>query len=414
MPRPATGGVQEKPTARRGTAYHARFTALGKRQCQLLGYSADGMTRDGAERELANILADVRRGIWSPPAPVVVDVDTNPDPTFHEFASEWWAEKKLEVRPNTIAAYENELSIHLLPFFKSHRLSQITVQEVDRYRANKVREGRLGAETINKTLTRLSQILEVAVEYELIAKNPAKGKRRRLKVTRPRPVHLDSALHLAVLLEAATAIDGEKKARTRGRRAAIATLAFAGLRASELGDLVWRDVDLAAGRIYVGRSKTDAGVREVDILPVLRDELTEHKARSRNTGPDDLVFPTATGGRRDKDNIRTRVLMPVVVRADELLEEREQQPLPQGVTPHKLRHTFASVLIALGRDPATVMNQLGHTDPKFTLRVYTHAMRRGAGDREALQALVHGAMTLPEEAPTLEERVGGAGRNRAT
>jgi integrase len=39
------------------------------------------------------------------------------------------------------------------------------------------------------------------------------------------------------------------------------------------------------------------------------------------------------------------------------------------VTPHKPRHTFASILIALGRDPRHVMDQLGHADPKFTLRV---------------------------------------------
>jgi integrase len=397
MPRPATGGIQEKPTARRGTAFHGRFTAFGKRQCQLLGYSGDGLTRPGAERELANILADVRRGIWRPPAPDVVEV-FDADPTFHEFASEWWMAKKREVRPNTVSAYENELSIHLLPFFARHRLSQITVQEVDRYRQHKVREGRLGAETINKTLTRLAQVLEVAVEYELIAKNPASGKRRRLKVTRPRPVHLDTALHIAILLEAATVIDGAKKARTRGRRAAVAALVFGGLRASELGDLVWRDVDLAAGRIYVGRAKTDAGVREVDLLPVLRSELIAHKLASRKTGPDDYVFPTARGARRDKDNVRTRVLQPIVAKADELLAERELQPLPQGVTPHKLRHTFASVLIALGRDPSTVMAQLGHTDPKFTLRVYSHAMRRGDGEKAALRALVEGAVPALDDA----------------
>jgi hypothetical protein len=38
-----------------------------------------------------------------------------------------------------------------------------------------------------------------------------------------------------------------------------------------------------------------------------------------------------------------------------------------------------------------VMGQLGHTDPAFTLRVYTHMMRRDAGEREALKALVEGA-----------------------
>jgi hypothetical protein len=82
------------------------------------------------------------------------------------------------------------------------------------------------------------------------------------------------------------------------------------------------------------------------------------------------------------------VLRPVVKRADELLGERELVPLPAGVTPHKLRHTFASILIALGHDPAYVMGQLGHTDPKFTLRVYTHAMRRGPDERD--RALVGG------------------------
>jgi hypothetical protein len=37
-----------------------------------------------------------------------------------------------------------------------------------------------------------------------------------------------------------------------------------------------------------------------------------------------------------------------------------------------------------------VMAQLGHTDPKFTLRVYTHIMRRGPAERAQLKALVEG------------------------
>jgi integrase len=93
----------------------------------------------------------------------------------------------------------------------------------------------------------------------------------------------------------------------------------------------------------------------------------ERKA-SHGGGLDDLLFPTARRARRDKDNINKRVLKPVLERADDLLAERGQHPLPRGVTPHKLRHTFASILIALGRDPRYVMDQLGHIDRKFTLR----------------------------------------------
>jgi len=89
------------------------------------------------------------------------------------------------------------------------------------------------------------------------------------------------------------------------------------------------------------------------------------------------------------------VLKPVLERADELLADRRQHPLPRGVTPHKLRHTYASVLIALGRDPGYVMEQLGHTDPKFTLRVYAHAMRFSEEDRARLRAFAEGGVLAP-------------------
>jgi hypothetical protein len=89
------------------------------------------------------------------------------------------------------------------------------------------------------------------------------------------------------------------------------------------------------------------------------------------------------------------VLKPVLDRADELLADRRQHPLPRGVTPHKLRHTFASILIALGRDPRHVMDQLGHTDPKFTLRVYAHAMRYSNQESARLKALVEGGDWAP-------------------
>jgi integrase len=79
-----------------------------------------------------------------------------------------------------------------------------------------------------------------------------------------------------------------------------------------------------------------------------------------------------------------------VARANRLVEERGLQPLPLGITPHKLRHTFASILVAIGKDPTYVMQQPGHTDPAFTLRVYSHMMRRSDEEREELKALVEG------------------------
>ena len=159
--------------------------------------------------------------------------------------------------------------------------------------------------------------------------------------------------------------------------------------------LRWRDVDLASGRITVRASKTDAGMRRVDLLPVLRDELLAHKAGAPDIGPDALVFSSQTGGGRDKDTVRNRVLQPAVQRGNENLTDRGDLPLPERLTLHGLRHTFASLLVALGEDPRYVMGQLGHTDPAFTLRLYTHTMRREDGERSRLRALVDGVRWAP-------------------
>ena len=116
---------------------------------------------------------------------------------------------------------------------------------------------------------------------------------------------------------------------------------------------------------------------------------------THGAAPTDLVFPTSTGSRRDKDNARERVIRPVVAQANELLARRGETPLPEGVSAHKLRHTFASILYVRGEDPPYVMAQLGHTDAGFTLRVYAHAMRRDEGDKERLKALVEGRDWAP-------------------
>jgi integrase len=73
-----------------------------------------------------------------------------------------------------------------------------------------------------------------------------------------------------------------------------------------------------------------------------------------------------------------------------LVEEHGLQPLPLGISPHNPRHIFASILVAGGKDPTYVIQQLGRTDPAVTLRAYSRTMRRGQEERERLKALVQG------------------------
>jgi integrase len=408
-----------------GCGYALRFRAYGERRYLTLGMEAEGWTRKRAEEELANVMADVRRGLWVPPSKrrrsaAGAERDADGEPLlFGPFAQRVIAQREGEVRPNSYRIMQWALS-HLLPYFVDWPLAEIDVEAVDAYRAYKVEEsesirrakerGRpkldehglqrrpLNATSINKTLKLLSYVLSIAVEYGHLLRNPAEGRRRRLPELRHPPVHLDTVEQIQALLDACAALDRSPMRRSEDRLAVISTLLFAGPRAEELCHLLWRDVDLANGRIFIGRSKTQAGLREIDLLPILRDTLAAHKAAAYRCGPDDLVFPTATGGRRDRNNLRNRTLGLAIKRADELLAKRGQAALPRGLTTHKLRHTFASILIACGEDPASVMAQLGHAHPAFTLRVYTHLMRRGREERARLKALVRGeggeAMTI--------------------
>jgi integrase len=50
-------------------------------------------------------------------------------------------------------------------------------------------------------------------------------------------------------------------------------------------------------------------------------------------------------------NVRNRVLAKAAERANEELHQAAATPLPDGLTPHRRRHTFASLLVALGTDP---------------------------------------------------------------
>jgi len=82
-------------------------------------------------------------------------------------------------------------------------------------------------------------------------------------------------------------------------------------------------------------------------------------------------------------------------RANERVEKAGATPLPRGLSPHKLRHTFASVLVALGTDPGALMDQLGHADAGFTLRAYRQGMRRDQESTAQLRALVGVGIVAP-------------------
>ena len=387
MPRPAKGTIMERPATNSRINRTLRFHALGRRRTVPLGV----VSREEAERQLAYVMADVARGTWRPAEPAP-DVEVVELPTFHEFAEEWWVRNERQFAESTKAEYRWRLESHLLPYFKDYRLHAITFDLVERYIAGKLAEDRpLSPRSINMTVTLLGAIFEGAVERELVPRNPARGKGRKVRERAPRRSFLETARQVEALLGAAGELDRKAHLACRHveRRAMLATLTFAGPRIGELCALRWRDVDLAAGWLHVEDSKTDAGRRRVKIRGALRDELMTVSAR-RSVEQGGYVFPTASGARMSADNFRSRVLRAAVKRANSNLEGKGLSPLPEGLTPHSLRRTFASVLYALGEPPPVVMAEMGHTDAALTLKVYAQAMRLTGREKAQLRALIEG------------------------
>jgi integrase len=163
-------------------------------------------------------------------------------------------------------------------------------------------------------------------------------------------------------------------------------------------------VNLARGTLTVERSKTDAGERVVDLTPALRDELALWLDRSPFKEPTDLVFPTLKGGPDSRQNVRRRLLLRAVEKANEQLAKDGIEPIG-SVGPHGLRRTFASLRVAAGDDPVYVSSQIGHEDPTFTLRVYAqvvkHRERLTAKEREAFDRAVEWARMGTNEPMTV-------------
>jgi integrase len=367
MARPAKGQLVVKHGKNGRVTFAARFRVNGTRYYETL----TAMTREDAEQQLRDILDSVRLGYWRPPAPEPVVGEQEEEQSFHQFASEWLEARKSGLTARTYEDYRWALTHHLLPFFKNHRLSEITVQEVDRYRDAKLAEGVLSPNTLNKTLTRLSQILGLAVEYGLVASNPAAGRRRKAKGTKPRRPWAEPE-QLMSLLEAAE--KPTKLLAGRGRPL-LAMLAGAGLRIDEALSFQRQHVNLAKGTLTVVQSKAEAGIRVVDLPPALRDELATYLDASPHKKPTDLVFATSRGRKDNPSNVRRRLFEVAIERANKRLAGLGIEPLG-AVRPHGLRRTYASLRCVCGDDPVTVSRQIGHEDVRFTLNVYAQAVKR--------------------------------------
>ncbi|HEX4008630.1 MAG TPA: site-specific integrase [Solirubrobacteraceae bacterium] len=195
--------------------------------------------------------------------------------------------------------------------------------------------------------------------------------------------------HVEALIAAARTLD-EREGRYahNGREAAIWVLALCGPRVHEFCGFNWRDLSDAG--LTVRKSKTDAGRRAIQVPTVARAALAAHRARLGDPGADTPIWPTSTGRRRDRNNVRARLLAPVTGAARAALERSGGEPLPERVTPHTFRRTAATSWYWLGRDERTTMYEIGHRSSRLTLEVYAQPRPRDPNQKQVLEAWMAG------------------------
>ena len=152
-------------------------------------------------------------------------------------------------------------------------------------------------------------------------------------------------------------------AHTPWHRAMIAVLLFTGLRRSEAVAITMEDLDLEKGQLLV-RGK-GAKQRVVPLTPLVIQAIRDYLPCRRKTDSNRL-FVSRIGGRPFAGRVVNRMLARVLKQAE--LDK-------EGITPHKLRHTFATHLIRNGVDVRTVQELLRHADLQTTAR-YLHSDTR--------------------------------------
>ncbi len=252
--------------------------------------------------------------------------------------------------PNTIAAYRRDLR-DFLKHCGDAPLAALTRGDVESWQVAGHAAG-LSPATLARRLSAVRGFFDAMVEAGLCAANPAAGMRG------PRlPKRLPRALPPEQTEALMRAGDAAMEARDK---ALIAVMYGCGLRVSEAVGLDVSDCDLRARELRVlgkGRKERIAPVPEL-AARLLSDWLAQRALLARGDEP--ALFLNRRGGRLGARSVQ-RML--------------KQRALAGGadvaVTPHRLRHSFATHLLAGGVDLRMIQELLGHASLGTTER-YTH------------------------------------------
>lgn len=269
-------------------------------------------------------------------------------PLFGEYVETFRKRIDKPLAPKTVALHENSLKA-LLKRFKEKFLDQISKSMVEDFKAARTKEFKKGSDTkrvssatVNRELTTLKKILNMAVDDELIARNPCRKVQPFLEEIPD--VHIltfeEEFKYLALAPETL-------------KNVAIIMLGQ-GMRPDEVFRMTYERLDFVNRTILIVRGKTRNAKRTLSMCQEVFDLLKKRREKHPN---EYWVFPSPvkpgnhiTGVRKSHDRVCARIGLRGVIDL------------------YNLRHTFATRSILSGTDVTILQKILGHSEIGMTMR----------------------------------------------
>ena len=365
-------------------------TVEGRQRWHTIGRHGSPWTAETARKEAHHLLAEVYKGR----DPAAEKQTKRQAESVTELCDQYLADaeagklltrKKAAKRPSTISSDKSRIGSHIKPLLGAMKVPSVTSRDIEKFmhdvtagksvkrqksdRPYVLHNVRGGQGAASRTVGLLGAIFTYAVKHKMRSDNPVTGVLRPADGKRDRRLSDEEYKVFGAALEKAEVANDFLPAIQ-----AMKFLALTGWRASEALELRWEHINVPRRSALLPMTKSGKSTRPLSLQAV------EVLRAMPKIGDTNLVFPSSRNG--IMSGFRAywdRMLLP--------------EGVPADITPHTLRHSFASVAADLGMSELTIAILLGHTSQGVTAG-YTHF-----ADKVVLEA-------ADKVAASVEERMG--------
>jgi len=280
------------------------------------------------------------------------------DNALHQFNS--WLENEKGYSEHTVSGYGRDLSEFRSFMRDAKGLDEIDSRDIRKFVSSL--HGKNNPATVGRKLSALRTFFRFLKREQLIVGDPLSG------VSGPR---LDKSIPVFLTVDEVFSLleSPDKRDRFRSRDAAILELLYStGIRVAELVSRNLDDLDFDAEMLRVtGKGKKERlvpvgrpALEAVSVWISERVRLLATQSKKGKSVEKYALFINSRGGR-----LTTRSVERFVIKY------AQRAGIRQAVTPHALRHSFATHLLEMGADLRSVQELLGHASLSTTQR-YTH------------------------------------------